>query len=241
MINRVITLIIVGFVFLIGQPLLAADISDDVTDLEEVTADSAAARAEAKAASARVAQERQENARELKSVREARQAAQIKKQEASLTLNRSETELTKLAGDKAQLNKDVLRLGHEAMVSEKMITDAKAKIEKMKAEIAALQATKLAKQTSTAELAKQKMQLMRDAGAAADEFALEQRDLQKADDEEKAAVAELETARAEEVVRKVATEAKIKDLKDQIQTSRTQRKALDSDVKKYKNNMPDVV
>ncbi len=236
MINRFAFLILLaGFVSFTGMPALAADISDEVTDLEEVTADSAAAKAEAKAASIRVEKERIENARELKSVREARQTAQAKKLEASEILKRSETELTKLGGEKAQLNKDVLKIGHDTMVADKMIGDAKARIEKTKADVATLLALKTAKQTALAEMTKQKMQLMRDSGAAEDDFALQQRELQKADDDEKAATAELEKTRAEEAVKKVAMETKIKELKEQIQASRLQRKAVDTDLKKYKN------
>ena len=236
MITRLSLLITTALIFfLIGQPVLAADITDEVTDIEELTADSAAAKGEARAATARVEKERVENARELKSVREARQVAQLKKQEASETLNRSEAELQRLAGEKTQLNKDVLKLGHETMVSERLVAEAKGKVEKLKIELAALTAMKTEKHNTLAVLNQQKMQLMRESGAADDEFATQQRQLQKADEEEQAAIVDLEQVRAEEVVRKVVQEAKIKELKEHIQTARVQRKSLDTDVKKYKS------
>jgi len=217
-----------------GLNATAADISDDVTDVEEAAADSEAARNEARAIRARVEKERAENARELKTVREARQAAESKKQEASVTLKKSEAELGRLANEASQLNKDIIRLNHETMVSERTLADTRARLEKSRTDAAAMKAARAEKQMKLSEINKQKMQLMREVAIADDDMALETKQLEKIAAEEKLAIEELEKTRAEEVVRKVQAEAKIKELKDQIQTARAQRKALDGDVKRFK-------
>lgn len=230
---RIILSMLVG-VSMISLQARAADISDDVTDVEEITADSDAAKAEAKAAQARVEKERAETAKELKSVREARQTAQAKKVEAADTLKKTEMEMAKLASEQALLNKDIIRLNHEAMVNDRAIMEARAKLDKMKTETAALQASKATKQATIAESTKQKMQLMRDVGIADDEKAIQLRELERTVTEEKAVIADLEKSRSDEAVKKVAWETKIKDLKELIQSMRSQRKTLDADVRKIK-------
>lgn len=232
--SKLILSLLLSLISFYSLPLAAQDITDEVTDVEEVTADSDAAKAEARALRARVEKERAENARELKNVRESRQAAEIKKQEAAQTLKKSEIELKRLASEATQLNKDIIRLNHETMVTERALTDAQARLDKSKVDSTALKATKAEKQAKLAELAKQQMQLMREVGLAEDQLAVEARDMERIAAEEKTAIEELEKARAEEVVRKVQAETKIKDLKEQIQALRTQRKALDVDVKRYK-------
>jgi len=225
-----------AFIVTLLQPSVAygADIADEVTDIEEITADSEAARLEAQKARVRVQQEQAENALELKNVRQVRNQAAQSKAKATETLQSAEAEFKRLAAEKAQLNSEIVKFSHDTMVSEKAIEEAKAKLAKMKADIAALEAAKAEKKIKLAEIEAQKMQLMREVGASDDQYALTQRELERALAEEKAAVAELEKSKQVEVVRKVQMDTKIKELKDQIQATRSQAKVLESDVRKYK-------
>lgn len=226
-------LVILGLV----QPAMtfAADISDEVTaDVEEMSADSEAAKQEAEKARVRVAEEQKENARELKNVRDARNAAAVNRVRATETLQVAEGQLKRLASEKAQLNSEIMKFNHESMVSEKMIGDSSAKLTKVKADIASLQAIKAEKLAKLTEINQQKMQLMREVGLADDQYAVTQRELERALAEEKNSIEELTKTRQEEVARKVQLDAKIKELKDQIQATRAQARTLESDVRKYK-------
>jgi chromosome segregation ATPase len=228
--------LIAVFILCLLQPVSAAayDISDEVTDVEEITADSEAAKAEALKARAMVRQEQTENIRELKNVRDARNKAAQKRAQAGETLQTADGELKRLAGEKALLNNEIVKFNHDILVSERSIEESKAKLAKMKADIAALQATKAEKAAKVADLNQQKMQMMREVGMADDQFAVTQRELGRLLADEKESAEELEKAKQEEAVRKVQLDAKIKEIKDQIQATRSQAKVIETDVRKYK-------
>jgi chromosome segregation ATPase len=217
------------------QPIVsAADIADEETAYEEITSDSEAAKIEAQKSRMQIEQERAANVREMKNVRDARGQAEQNRQRASETLKISESEMKRLNAEKAILSADIVKFGHDAMVSEKIVEDTKAKVQKLKAEVASMRALRAEKVAKVTALNQQKMQWMREVGVADDQHAVTKRELERALSDEKAAAAELEQSRAEEVTRKAQLDNKIKELKGQIQTARLQTKAVQSDVRKYK-------
>lgn len=216
----------------------AEDITDTVTDIEEITADSEAAKAQAKAAHAEVVREKIENGKALKEAYKTKQEAEAKRVQAAQTIQQSEAELIRLAQEQQKMRTDIDKLQFNILAAERVIQKSKDKIEKRKSENAELAALRKEKMDKLAALEKEKMQFTRDSSAAEDEFALLQRDLQKVSEDEVAATKNFDKIKSDAATKKAELEKSIAGLKERYRQLREQRHRahLDAYKAKQQNN-----
>lgn len=230
--SKLLLYTLAGFTVTFSPWVAARDIADEVTDVEEITADSEAAKRIAAEHRKQVELQKQENDRELKAAREARQAAEAKRMEANRTLVRSESEMSRLTNEKGQIQKDIVKAQVDTQNQITKMNDVKAKADLVKQDLEAIRLEKAATVKRMQEAQNQKMDILRESGALQDEKSLEQKDLEKAIAEEKAAVDDLEKTKAEALAQKGQLEAKVAELKAKFRQLREQRRALSNDIAK---------
>lgn len=212
----------------------AEDITDTVTDVEEITADSEAHKAQARAAREELAREQVENAKALKEAKKVKADAEAKRVQAAQTIQSSEAELAKLASEQQKMRTEIDKLQFNIMAAERIIQKSKDKIDKKKGENAALAEIKKEKMDKLAALEKEQMQFLRDASAAEDEHALLKRDLEKVSADEIAATKNFEKIKADAAIKKTTLEKGIADLKERYRQLREQRHRAHSEAYKAK-------
>ncbi len=217
-------------------PAQAEDITDTVTDVEEITADSEAAKRRAQDASAEVARERAENQKTLRAAMKTKHEAETKRQQAADTIKSSELEIERLGQEQRRLQMDIDKLQFNILAAERIIQRSKDKIEERKQQNAALAAIKKEKSDKLAALNKEQMDLVRSASASEDEHALLQRDLEKVTQDELAATKAIEKAKADAAYKRVELEKRIAGLKERYKQIRQQRQAADLEARRAKQH-----
>ncbi len=220
----------------VAIPAQAEDITDTVTDVEEITADSEAAKLRARDAAAEAARERAENQKTLRAAMRTKQEAEAKRQQAADTIKASEAEIARLAQEQRRLQTEVDKLQFNILAAERIIQKSKEKIEERKQQNVALSAIKKEKSEKLAALNKEQMELVRTASAMEDEHALLQRDLEKITQDELNATKSIERAKSDAAYKRAELEKRIAGLKERYKAIRQQRQAADLEARKAKQH-----
>lgn len=226
------SLILTAILAISTMSVQAEDITDTVTDVEEITADSEAAKQRSREAQAELVRERTENQKTLREAMRTKKEAEAKREQAAAAIRSSELEIERLAQEHRRLQTDIDKLQFNILAAERIIQKSKDKIDQRKQQNEALAAIKKEKSEKLAALNKEQMELVRSASAFEDEHSLLQKDIEKLTQDELKAVRNSERVKTEAAYKRVELEKRIASLKERYKKIRQQRHAADLEARK---------
>ncbi len=157
----------------------ADDLSDISADVEELTADSAAAKSEARANAERAIKEKEETQDEIQKAERTRSAAEASRKESMTALQRAEKEIQRQNAKQAELKAEIKKHETEIAANTKKVQEMNAKLAATQTQTQTLTTLRDEQLAKIAELSKQESEALAATELAQQKFAQAKADFDK--------------------------------------------------------------
>lgn len=198
-------------------------------DVEDISAESDGAIAEAKEVKERIANDRADADRALKNATKNYNAAAAKRQQAIEQFNQSENDIKSMEAEQARLNAEVEKINAETAATQKSTLDNRAKLEKANLDLQTLKQVRAEKVAKLAEINAQRDEIALTMKDMEQKQLQGEQELQQLKEQEKQQNEVLAKAKLEEAQKKVKLEAYLAELKTRNRESQDRLKTMQTE------------